>query len=407
MNKFYNYLQPTIIQATNSEELPESVRGRFFINFNVFGIQYFCEKYILQETEFGSPYLLLKEDNWGLQLEDSAEGELIDIPRIYIDITDKFVNDEENLFQSFVVQSLLDNKRWVEGINNFVGGVDYYTNYTLYNYLALTEQLTTSNFSVRLPDYLDHYGLIQTKYWKPLTGEIYEDYNNLDYFNQKNHLLTNVFSEDELNNFYSTFCSLILEYTRIPNDILSESQNQIYNLVLNYFKNFKSDDGSNALSLILNSGYTTQTTTTQIGCSCNSNTSNTTEITKSCYDLYSDAMLIWLKTMLSDTKFYKDWFRIHKKETEWIPNDVLIEKLQTFFDEFISLQNTLTFTKPVKINCDCPTAFSFNENECNYNIIKNYLSILTWIFNDELDSNVNKIKIAGSQFAELLPKLQF
>ena len=32
MNKFFSYLQPTIIQATMDEELPERVRGRFFVN---------------------------------------------------------------------------------------------------------------------------------------------------------------------------------------------------------------------------------------------------------------------------------------------------------------------------------------------------------------------------------------
>ena len=92
MNKIFRFLQPTIIQATMNEELPEQVRGRFFINFNVFGIQYFTEKYILQETDFGAAYLILKEDNWGFQLEDTDEGELIDIPRVYIDITEDFIN---------------------------------------------------------------------------------------------------------------------------------------------------------------------------------------------------------------------------------------------------------------------------------------------------------------------------
>ena len=211
MNQFFKYLQPTIIQATMNEELPEQVRGRFFINFNVFGIAYFTENYILGETSFGAPYLILKEDNWGLQLENTTEGELLDIPRVYIDITDKFINDTDNLFQSFVAQSLMDNKIWVKGIDNFLAGKDYYTNNTLYNYLALTDQIEVPDFSVRLPDYLDTFGQLRTEYWKSLTGELYEDYNNIEYFNEKNNMLTNKFSEDELNNFYSTFCSIILK----------------------------------------------------------------------------------------------------------------------------------------------------------------------------------------------------
>lgn len=390
------------------EELPERVRGRFFINFNVFGLQYFTENYLLQETSFGAPYLVLKEDNWGLQLEDSAEGELLDIPRIYIDITDKFVNDEQNLFQSFVAQSLMDNKIWVRGIDGFFAGMDYYTNYTLYNYLALTDQIEVPDFGARLPNYLDYYGHIQTKYWKDLSGEMYENYNNLEYFNEKNNLLNNVYSDDELNNFYSTFCSIILEFTKIKDtDEYYTSQNQIYDLVLNYYKNFQSDSGSSALELILNSGYTTKETTKSIDCGCNSNTSNSVEITKSCFDLYKDAMNNWLVTMLGDSKFYEDWFRIKINSSDWIPNDVLIEKLTELFNEFFTMQHSLTFLKPRYTKCDCPEPVSFDENECNYNILKNYMNIFNWVFDEEIDANVNKIKIYGKQFAELLPKLQF
>ena len=406
MNQFFKYLQPTIIQATMNEELPEQVRGRFFINFNVFGIAYFTENYILGETSFGAPYLILKEDNWGLQLENTTEGELLDIPRVYIDITDKFINDTDNLFQSFVAQSLMDNKIWVKGIDNFLAGKDYYTNNTLYNYLALTDQIEVPDFSVRLPDYLDTFGQLRTEYWKPLTGELYEDYNNIEYFNEKNNMLTNKFSEDELNNFYSTFCSIILKYTKITDNLLLDSRNQIYSLVLNYFKNFKSDEGSNALSLILNSSYGTVTTTASTSCGCNSSSSST-ELTPSCYDLYSTAMYNWLGTMLGDSKFYEDWFRIYKSEDDYIPNDVLIETLNIFFNEFINMQHTLNFIKSSSVKCDCPAPVSFNENECNYNILKNYKKIFDWVFNEEIDSNVNKIKIYGGQFAELLPKLQF
>lgn len=406
MNQFFKYLQPTIIQATMNEELPEQVRGRFFINFNVFGIAYFTENYILGETSFGAPYLILKEDNWGLQLENTTEGELLDIPRVYIDITDKFINDPDNLFQSFVAQSLMDNKIWVKGIDNFLAGKDYYTNNTLYNYLALTDQIEVPDFSVRLPDYLDTFGQVRTEYWKPLTGELYEDYNNIEYFNEKNNMLTNKFSEDELNNFYSTFCSIILKYTKITDNLLLDSRNQIYSLVLNYFKNFKSDEGSNALSLILNSSYGTVTTTASTSCGCNSSSSST-ELTPSCYDLYSTAMYNWLGTMLADSKFYEDWFRIYKSEDDYIPNDVLIETLNIFFDEFINMQHILNFIKSSSVKCDCPAPVSFNENECNYNILKNYKKIFDWVFNEEIDSNVNKIKIFGGQFAELLPKLQF
>ena len=82
MNKFFDYIQPTIIQATMNEELPERVRGRYFINFNVLGIEYFDEHYLLQETVFGAPYLISKESQDGyILLEDSPNQELIDIAK--------------------------------------------------------------------------------------------------------------------------------------------------------------------------------------------------------------------------------------------------------------------------------------------------------------------------------------
>ena len=414
MNKFFKYLQPTIIQATFDEELPEKVRGRYFINFNVFGINYFDERYILQESESGVPYLILRETIdpnpvGAFLMEYSQTDKVLDIPRIYIDITDKFVNDTDNLFQSLVCQSIADNKIWAKGIDNFLAGKDYYTNYTLYNYLAQTDQIEIPDFSVRLPNYLDSFGFIQRKYWNDLSGEVFKDYNNMQYFNEKNNLLTNKFSEEELNNFYSTFCAIILKYTKINEDKMLSSKNQIYNLVLNYYKNFMSDTASNSLSLVLNSGYTiTKDNKTISGCGCNSTSTGDNVISKSCFDSYNEAMYIWLKAMLSDKEFYQDWFMIYKNEVDYIPNDVLIEELKTLFKEFISIQRALTFvvTKP-RLNCSCPEPETFNESECNYTILNNYSCIFDWAFQDILDANTNKIKIYGGRFAELLVKLQF
>ena len=389
-----------------NEELPEEVRGRFFINFNVFGIQYFTEKYILQETDFGAAYLILKEDNWGFQLEDTDEGELIDIPRVYIDITKEFVNDETELFSSFVAQSIMNNEIWVTGIDNFVGGKQYYVNKTLYNALALSDILPESHFEVRLPNYLDNYGQIQTKYWKDLSNEPYSDYTNLEYFAEKNNLKENTYSEDELNNFYSTFCNIILEYAKLSDDKPLEGNNPIYKLVLEYYKNFQTDCGSNAIDMILNSQYTVLNSKTQTGCGCNSMTESTT-ISESCSSLYRQAMKNWLVKMLGDYKFYEDWFRLYKNKEESIPNDVLIERLSVFLNEFLGLQHTLSFLPNKYLSCDCPSPLTFNENECNYNIIKNYMKIFDYVFDDTIDANVNKIKIFGTQFAEILPNLQF
>ena len=403
MNKFFDLLQPTIIRASYDEGLPEQVRGRFFINFNVFNIKYFQENYILTENPLGVPYLLLKEDAWGFELEnDNAETDILDIPRIYIDITDEFIKDDGSLFQSFVCQAIMQEPVWFRGIRGFAAGKDYYLNTTLYNYLANTNQINIPNFDVRLPNYLDANANI-TKYWIDLSNEPYKDYKNAEYFNEKNHLLDNKFSEDELNNFYSNFCALILKHTKITDETRIEGINPIYDLVLKYFANYKSDCASASINLILNSMYGT---TTKSGCGCNTTITDTLN-TSSCSDLYAQAMTTYLTKMLGDADFYRDWFRIYESEEDYIPNDVLCTELTTFINEFISLQNTLSFLKPdVRKIGACPVV-STNENDCNYNKLLNYLKVLGYCANDEIDANVNKIKIYGEQFGELLPMLQF
>ena len=111
--------------------------------------------------------------------------------------------------------------------------------------------------------------------------------------------------------------------------------------------------------------------------------------------------------MLGDYNFYEDWFYIWKNTQESMPNDILIDNLKQLINEFINQQHLLTYIKVgYKGNCECP-AVSFDENECNYNILKNYLKILDWCFEEKIDANVNKTKIYGNQFGELLPKLQF
>lgn len=407
MNKFFEYIQPTIVRASYDETLPENVRGRFFINFNVFGIKYFEENYLLSENSNNFQYLLLKENSGMFMLEETLEAEdIVDIPRIYIDITDKFVNDNTNLFKSFVYQASLENAIWAQGIDGFICGQDYYVNSTLYNYLALTDKLTDTDFSKRLPNYLNENGF-RTKYWMDLSNEPYKDYTELEYFNEKNKILNQHFSEDELNNFYSNFCKIILEHTRISDDLRNSGNNSVYDLVLNYYANFKTDAGSAALQVLLSSLYSTTTKTSNCNCT-NNGFGETTYTNQSCYDLYLEAMTTWLKTMLGDKKFYEDWFLIDNANDNKMVNEVLIDNLTLFINEFFNLQKTLSFsiTKRSTYGCVCPTV-SVDEHSCNYAIIQNYLILLGYVGENELDKNKNKIKIYGEQFGELLPKLQF
>ena len=411
MNKFFNYIQPTIVRASYDDGVPEHLRGRFFINFNVFGIRYFEERYILTENDNNFQYLLLRENSGIFMLEDTLESEdIVDIPRIYIDITDEFVNDRTNMFKSFVYQASLDNAIWAQGISDetqgieFLAGKQFYVNHTLYNYLAVTNQLTNLDINVRLHNYLDESAHI-TKYWMDLSNEPYKDYTDLDYFNDKNKILDFTYTEEELDNFYSNFCKIILENTKISPELMATGNNNVYNYVLNYYANFMNDAGTNAIAMILNTLYSNSTKT---GCGCSTKYSQDVNVsTMSCFDMYKVGMFEWLKKMLGDKTFYEDWFRMDVGNGKMDPNDILIDKLTIFINEFIALKNMLVFTKVTKkLNCDCPSV-TVDENDCNYGILENYLKLLGFISDYAIEANKNKIKIYGTNFAEILPNMQF
>ena len=421
MNTFYTHIQPNIIKFSDNEELPESLRCHFAINYNVWGIDYFYENYLLQESDDGA-YLLLNEDRFNFLLEDSLSGQdIIDIPRLYILITEEFMNDS-SLFQEFIIEAAKNSNVYGNGIPGFRPGKQYYLNTTLFNYLAnnnlieLTDPDTTDNteneayedyniMNNRLPNYLDEYGYI-TKYFVDLCDEPIKDYTNLTYFNKKNSLLDNTYTEDQLKSFYSSFCNLILEYTEIEKniDIMNKQKNQKYDLVLRYFANSQVDNASIALNLILNSNYNTITTTNNLNCGCQNN-SNTT-LQQPCSSLYSQAMTLYLKEMFGDPEFYEDWFGIIFGEGERISNDVLIENLKIFIKEFIELDYNLDFASNKTYQCECDQ-MTLNNSSYEYKKLNNYLTLLDWINNNQIDMNQNKIKVYGSDFGELLPKLQF
>jgi len=424
VNTFYTHIQPNIIKFSDNEELPENLRCHYAINYNIWGIDYFYENYLLQESDDGA-YLLLNENHYNFLLEDSLSGQdIIDIPRIYILITDEFMNDSD-LFQQFVLEGAKNSHVYGNGIPGFRPGKQYFMNTTLFNYLAnnnlieLSDPDTTDNTSDseyeeynvinnRLPNYIDENGNI-TKYFVDLSNEIIKDYTNLNYFNKKNTLLDNNFSEDELNNFYQGICNIIISYTEIQNhtEIFNKQKNQIYDTVLNYFANSQVDNTSISLNLILNSNYNNVNTinTNNLNCGCNGTTNNQS-IVEPCSSLYSKAMLLYVQEMFSDPEFYEDWFCIFLSESEKFPNDLLIENLQLFIKEFITLDYNLDFTSNKTYNCDCDS-LTLNNSSIQYKKINNFLQILNWVNNNQIDPNYNKIKIYGKEFGELLPKLQF
>ena len=58
---------------------------------------------------------------------------------------------------------------------------------------------------------------------------------------------------------------------------------------------------------------------------------------------------------------------------------------------------------------DCVDILSnVNVDNCSYyTIIENYIKVLNWVKNNQIDENKNKIYIYGKQFAEIFPLLSF
>lgn len=474
MNTFFKYVQPTIVKTSDDKHLRKDMRNMYLVNYNVFGIEYFSDNYFIMEDEEGNLYyrdkdyidprwieipdtgedsmkddddsseddssyegnapIILEDDEpdddeftfdaFNLDLESSNLVKVLDLPRLYIKITPKFMNDYAKIFQYFICKAIEKNEIYVTGIEGFRPGEDYFLNKTLYDYLYSSGigQPPTNSL---MPDYLEPVEVNEegkdvrlTIYWWDRTGDEDENYTEFEYFYNKNQATLNQkFEDEQLKNFYSTFCQTILDYTLIDDELRSEQINQIYDLVLKYFANFSSDCASTAISLVLNSLYSTSSS--KSGCSCNSSCDSSMNLfssfnnpnngsieyqTKTCFNLYQEAMIEYLKKMLGDSGFYKDWFFTDINEAKKIPNTGMIELLEILLNEFLSKNWDISFSTKSN-DCTCPTLYE-SDSECNRNIIKNYLNVLNWVKQDQIDENRNKIKIFGSQFGELLPMLQ-
>ena len=111
-------------------------------------------------------------------------------------------------------------------------------------------------------------------------------------------------------------------------------------------------------------------------------------------------MLEHLKMMLGDVEFYCSWMF-----DDTVVKDDLIGYLKYLILRLKNKGFTL-LTNTNKFNCPCPTGASAND-EKNYKILDNYIKVHAFISQCNIKPNVNKIKLWGSQFGELLPKLYF
>ena len=410
-----NYIQPTIVKLSDSEDIPTSLHNNYMINLNIVGIKYFQENFIIQENSNGD--FIMKESyqegdpvpGFAWLLEESlSEEDVIDIPRAYIVISADLVKDDSKL-RAYTINGLIDNNVFIEGVDGFVPGKDFFINETLYRYLREFNNVE-ENEDVILPNYLNKNGEISENFVELDCRE--KDYSNIEYYYNKNKLAANTYSEEQLNDFYATFASTILEYTQIDDETRATPKNQVYELVLKYFANHQTDATSVALNLILNTPYANLTNgncgCAKTGCSgSNSNVTGNSE-TQSCYDIYIAALKNYIKTMLGDTDFYNDWFTILMPNGEYITNDTLIDALETLIHEFIALGYDLSNVgkkNSKAIYCGCSN-ISYSST-ADYSVLLNYLNILDWLRNCNMQYNLNKTKIYGEKLGEIFPYLQF
>ena len=415
MNNFMNYIQPTIVKLSDSENIPTSLHNNYMINLNIVGIKYFQENFIIQENPNGD--FIMKESyqegdpvpGFAWLLEESlSEEDVIDIPRAYIVISADLVEDDSKL-RAYTINGLIDNNVFIEGIDGFVPGKDFFINETLYRYLREFNNVE-ENEDVILPNYLNKNGEISENFVELDCRE--KDYSNIEYYYNKNKLAANTYSEEQLNDFYATFASTILEYTQIDDETRATPKNQVYELVLKYFANHQTDATSVALNLILNTPYANLTNgncgCAKTGCSGSNSSVTGNSETQSCYDIYISALKNYIKTMLGDTDFYNDWFTILMPNGEYITNDTLIDALETLIHEFIALGydlSNLGKKNSKAISCGCSN-ISYSST-ADYSVLLNYLNILDWLRNCNMQYNLNKTKIYGEKLGEIFPYLQF
>lgn len=238
--------------------------------------------------------------------------------------------------------------------------------------------------------------------------------------------LKNKFSEDELSNFSQTFFNIISKYSNYKYEPGSDRTVSVYNKLIQYYINNKTDKTLSDIDLILNTNINTQITNTTGSsfCGCNSNASSnnidglaTTQ--SSCYNIYNSALQTWTKEMFGDiSKFYNNWFFdiiVNDNNKECLkPNIELCELLQVLIDEYINTnpdiqsilepsQNTNNQYISDKLYCACEK--SKITSPCDYNVLNNFKQVLEYIKNNDVVANMNKAQYYGQQFGELIYNL--
>ena len=351
---------------------------------------------------------------------------------LFIKINDKIMMDDNDI--QIFVHSLYNSN--IEEISNILAegiedqfelGKDYFLSWSLWNYLMTYDNetklklLASNSNDYRMPDYLDvQYNRINTDVYSYIAD------TNLRYFYLENKLNEFEFTKEQLNNFASTFCDIILENTTFTN--ITDVQNLIYKQVLEFYRNKGKDATSIMLDLIFNnstvltpisSGTGVCCTTTSDGESTTSSATTASALTSgnildttTCKEKYEQAMFLYLINMLANPDFYCDWMYIYGEDsTVSIPNYTLIKKLKELFENFKELGYNLSWgTSTTKCGCkDLSSAAIQSQavSDANYTILDNYYKVLEYAENQEICNNKNKVKVYGTAFANIFPYLYF
>ena len=329
---------------------------------------------------------------------------------------------------------LLDNTaeiaNYIEtGIDDFYPGINYFISQSLADYISLETEYIMPNYILQRID-----SIVQnTIDYVDLSDTNNKDFSNISYFIGQNDFIDFEYTEEELDNLYSTFFDIILTNTTFTD--YTYGVNAIYKAVMEYYRNNMSDAAVTLMNLILNSNYSSPVnSTSSCGCSngnsaagqcavLNGMTTSTTTTqspqviydSTTCAEKYNIAMYEYLKMMLSDKSYYCDWMYFENDALDNVPNDLLIDKLIKLLEELIKAGYNLNTLGDNSDNCGCHIRKhcpnrddNSNKTSCaNEKIILNYIQVLKWIKNDEVANNINKIYTYGKQFAEILPYLFF
>lgn len=436
MDLFKNLFQPTIVHIGENTEY--NLSNIYCLNYNVVQIDWFQNNSIvledgtgivlLENADINNPYSDSINDAYSLLDDGIVENNkaVLDIPRIYFPITEKFYNNgvlgTPITINSFIISLLqLSDKESKESIADLVitgniddalvPGEDYFINKTFADYLISycldieDESLVDPNSdigqkiskirSIQLPNYLKENADINEP-WVVLSEDEQSNTDLLHYMTLNKYEKYGV-TDDTLKEFYVSFVNGILNFN-ISKPILN-TKDALYKVVLDYFSASQNDETINKIDLVLGSTYSgQQVNTTSSYCNCKG--SSNASMTDSCATLYANAMLEHLKMMLADPEFYCSWMF----DDDNVKDD-LIEYLKYLILRLKDKGFTL-LTNTNRFNCPCPTTTGAND-EKNYKILDNYIKVLDFIHQCNIRPNINKIKQWGSQFGELLPKLYF